>query len=64
MFEMTKEQRDAWRRKVHSIDAALKSAIEPPAPPEHKDKPHHSLHLAPKLHLPHHPTHHGNTQAA
>ncbi len=63
MFEMTPEQRDAWRRKVHSVDAALKSAIEPPPAPEPKVKPQHGLHLVPKLHLPHTP-HHGNTQAA
>jgi hypothetical protein len=65
MFDnMTKEQREAWARKVHSVDAALKSAVEPHPVREEAPKPqHHVLHLVPKLHLPHH-TQGGKTMAA
>ena len=59
MFEMTKEQQDAWRHKVHSVDATLKSVVESPAPAK-AAKPHHGLHLVTKLRLPHA----GHSQAA
>ena len=62
MNEMTQEQRDAWRRKVHSVDAALKSVIESPALVR-ATKMQHDLHLVPRLHLPH-MLHGEHTQAA
>ena len=62
MFEMTKEQRDDWRNKVHSIDSALKSVVESPGPAK-ATKTRHGLHLVQRLHLPH-PPHHGHTEAA
>ena len=60
--EMTQEQRDAWRRKVHSVDAALKSVVESPALVK-VTKPQHGLHLVSRLHLPH-VLHGGHTQTA
>jgi hypothetical protein len=62
MNEMTQAQREAWRRKVHSVDAALKSVVESPSL-DKVTKPQHGLHLGPKLHLPH-VLGAGHTQAA
>jgi hypothetical protein len=62
MNEMTQEQRDAWRRKVHSVDAALKLVVESPVSTR-VTKPQHGLHLVPKLHLPH-TLNHGHSRAA
>jgi hypothetical protein len=50
MFEMTMEQQEAWRSRVHSVDAALKSAVQMPEKPA---KPARRLHLVQALHLMH-----------
>ena len=63
MFEkITPDQREAWLRKVHSVDATLKSVIEP----AEASKPARSvrrLHLVPALHALH-PPHERKSAAA
>ena len=50
MFDVTQEQQETWRRKVHAVDAALKSAVE--AEPVKSVRQSQGLHFVPKLHLP------------
>ena len=53
MFEnITPEQREAFKRRAHAVDAALQSAIIEPQP-RAKKTPLRRLQLVPTLHLPH-----------
>jgi hypothetical protein len=63
MFDnITPEQREAFKRRAHAVDAMLKSAIvEPHA--EAKRTPLRRLHLIPSLQVPHF-THERNAQVA
>ena len=55
MFEdITPEQREAFKRRTHAVDAALKSAIIEPQP-QAKKTPLRRLHLVPNLHMTHVP---------
>lgn len=68
MFDnLTAEQREAFKRRTHAIDAALKSAIAEPQP-EVEKKPVRHLQFGPKLHIAHAPqpgqTPHGHAQVA
>ena len=63
MFEtITPEQREAFKRRSHAVDAALKSAIIEPQP-EAKKTPLRRLHVVPALHMPH-VIHGGHAQVA
>jgi hypothetical protein len=58
---LTPEQREAFVRRTHRVDALLKSAVETqPAP---KKTPLRRLHLVPNLHL-NAPQEHGAAQVA
>jgi hypothetical protein len=60
MFEnITPEQREAFKRRTHAVDAALKSAILEPQP-QAKKTPRRRLHLVPTLHV----AHEGHAQVA
>jgi hypothetical protein len=62
MFDnLTPEQREAFKRRTHRVDALLKSAVE--TQPEAKKTPLRRLHLVPNLHLTH-VTPEGNAQVA
>jgi hypothetical protein len=53
MFEnITPEQREAFKRRTHAVDAALKSALIEPQP-EAKKTSLRRLHLVPSMHLSH-----------
>jgi len=63
MFDnLTPDQREAFKRRSHAVDAALKSAIIEPQP-EAKKTPLRRLHLVPALHMPH-VMHQGSAQVA
>jgi hypothetical protein len=62
MFDnITPEQREAFKRRIHAVDAALKSAIEPQ--PEPKKTPLRRLQIVPNLHVVH-VSHEHNAQVA
>ena len=63
MFDnITPEQREAWLRKVHRVDATLKSVIEPAEAPR-PAKSVRRLHLVPALHALHLPHDHKSVAA-
>jgi hypothetical protein len=63
MFEtITPEQREAFKRRAHAVDAALKSAIIEPQP-QAKKTPLRRLNIVPTLHVPH-VSHGGHAQVA
>lgn len=63
MFEnITPEQREAFKRRAHAVDAALKSAIIEPQP-RAKKTPLRRLQLVPALLVPHAPSS-GHAQVA
>ena len=63
MFDtITPEQREAFKRRSHAVDAALKSAIIEPQP-QGKKTPLRRLHLVPNLHMTH-VSHTGHAQVA
>ena len=63
MFDnFTPEQREAFKRRTHAVDAMLKSAIVEPQP-QVKKTALRRLHLVPNLHMPY-VTHEHNAQVA
>lgn len=52
MFDnLTPEQREAFKRRTHAVDAMLKAALVEPQP-QVKKTPLRRLHLVPKLDMP------------
>ena len=63
MFDnLTPEQREAFKRRTHAVDAMLKAALVEPQP-QVKKTPLRRLHLVPNLHLPY-DTHEHSAQVA